>query len=688
MVRKNLPNFLYKDDLVNRLVADGQSEEYIKKLGKNELVWLSSEKSLISNIERDDSFNKRTSTLPCYLYTHIVDKDIREKIEEYVQSYSMLYSRGSYLANLVAINITNSINSTDLIGKELPLEKIPIPPFLLNENVMKTCFLPERWLLRKNPQNLQSDIQSTYTAHKETLDAFLPPYTKVLSNCGWDNAINHMGTSYLGNIKAMVLPNLQKRLKTYLYDIHNLQSHTDRKEFAKNACYELRPSSMIHNDDFEWIQKFRNFTGLKVNQCFYTVVEELSDLTWTLHIWLQGLLKNMEAKSFSLLPVSPIGRKYAYIDNKIIMSLLDSKIRKRMLETTQNHKGSELQKVLGLTSNLFNKRRLVIRKKLMKKYKESKDPKHKKLKQKWKNIGHGCLPSTATIKTISTDGVGLRLCLEFIPKDNPSKNMNPKNKKQLDNKSTDAIGWDTGRVRIITSADENGKVVIVSRKGYYNAQRTKQFREYETSRKKGTVWGQVLADVSKAGGFKNNEIVKWAASLEVIGKNINIIKNEQLLQKDLALWKMRRFRWKKAFFDQKIKQIIMPSIKRNRNVNIGIGDGSFSHTGRGEMSVPTKSIQTKVERVLKMLKIKDKVKTTEINEYNTTQCCYKCDAKMNILLTKTGNDCLRYRLCTCCSTKTYGKRRNRDVNAAKNMLRLLRLEMDGCPRPLHLTRAA
>ncbi len=679
MVRKNLPNFLYKEDLVNRLIADGQSKEYITKLGKNDLVWLASEKSLISNIERDDSFNKRTSTLPCYLYTHVVDKDVREKIEEYVQSYSMLYSRGSYLANLVALSTMNTTS------KELPLETIPIPPFLLNENIMKTCFLPERWLLRKNPQSLQSDIQTTYTAHKETLAAFLPPYTKVLSNCGWDNAINHMGTFYLGNVKTMVLPNLEKRLKAYLYDIRTLQSRTDRKEVVKCCCYELRPSSMIHNDDFEWISKFRKFAGLKDNECFYSVVEELSDLTWTLHIWLQGLLKDTESKSFSILPVSPIGRKYAYIDNKIITSLLDSKTRKRMLETTQNHKGSELQKVLGLTSTLFNKRRMTIRKKLMKKYKEPNDPKHKKLKQKWKKVGHGCLPPTATVKTVSTDGVGLRICLEFIPKDNPSKNCT--NKKPFDNKSTDAIGWDTGRVRIITSADENGKVVIVSRKGYYNAQRTKQFREYETSRKKGTAWGQVLADVSKAGGFKNNDIVKWAASLEVIGKNINIIKNEQLLQKDLALWKMRRFRWKKAFFDQKIKQIIMPSIKKNRNVNIGIGDGSFSHTGRGEMSVPTKSIQTKVERVLKMLKIKDKVKTTEINEYNTTQCCYKCDAKMNILLTKTGNDCLRYRLCTCCSTKTYGKRRNRDVNAAKNMLRLLRLEMDGCPRPLHLTRA-
>ena len=70
----------------------------------------------------------------------------------------------------------------------------------------------------------------------------------------------------------------------------------------------------------------------------------------------------------------------------------------------------------------------------MKKYKESNDPKHKKLKQKWKKVGHGCLPPTATVKTISTDGVGLRICLEFIPKDNPSKNCN--NKKTFDNKST------------------------------------------------------------------------------------------------------------------------------------------------------------------------------------------------------------------------------------------------------------
>lgn len=683
MGRKNPINFIYKEELIKRLIAHGRDSSSLKTLGKDDLVWLAFEKSLISDIERDASFNKITSTLPCYLHTHIVDEEVRTKIEEYVQSYSLLYSRGSYLANLVAIK------NKHIFHDNLPSELVPIPTFLLDENVMKTCFLPERWLEKDVPKALDNDIQSTYYLYKQLLDNFLPPYKSVLSNCGWDNALNHMGTSYIGNVKVMILSNLQKRLKTYLYDFYQSNYATNRKEFVKNVCYELYPSSVIHQDDYEWISCFRKLAGLDHDQCFYSVLNDLTDFTWTLHGWLQHVLNQNEDKCFSLLPVSTINRKYAYIDNKIVTSLLNSKIRKRMLAVTENHNGSELQKILGLTSTLFNKRRESIRKRLKKKYK-NKDPKNKKLKRKWERLGHGCLPSTATIKTISTDGVGLRICLEFIPKrpqkQFPNNNISSKTSEIIEaERETVAIGWDTGRVRIITSADESGKVVIVSRKSYYNAQRTKKFREWEKTRKNGTSWGVALSMVSQAGGLKNNDIVRWIASLTAMAQNIKIIKNEQLVQKELGLWKMRRFRWKKAFFDHKIKQIIMPSIRKNKKVHIGVGDGKFSHTGRGEMSVPTKSIQTKVERVIKMMNITKSVKTSEINEYNTTKCCYKCDSIMHTLVTEAGNDCLRYRLCTCCSTKTYGKRRNRDVNAAKNMLRLLRLELDGCPRPLHLT---
>ena len=43
---------------------------------------------------------------------------------------------------------------------------------------------------------------------------------------------------------------------------------------------------------------------------------------------------------------------------------------------------------------------------------------------------------------------------------------------------------------------------------------------------------------------------------------------------------------------------------------------------------------------------------------------------------------LRYRLCTNCST--IGKRRNRDVNASKNMLTLLNCSIHGLERPKYL----
>ena len=73
-----------------------------------------------------------------------------------------------------------------------------------------------------------------------------------------------------------------------------------------------------------------------------------------------------------------------------------------------------------------------------------------------------------------------------------------------------------------------------------------------------------------------------------------------------------------------------------------------------------------------------------IDEYNTTKCCHRCNNTMEKIYTAGGNEIFRYRLCGHCSPSTNGKRRNRDVNASKNMLKILACELDGRPRPLHL----
>lgn len=49
-----------------------------------------------------------------------------------------------------------------------------------------------------------------------------------------------------------------------------------------------------------------------------------------------------------------------------------------------------------------------------------------------------------------------------------------------------------------------------------------------------------------------------------------------------------------------------------------------------------------------------------------------------------GKTCQRYRLCTTCGTETVGKRRHRDVNASRNILKLLNLQINGLERPDNL----
>ena len=200
-----------------------------------------------------------------------------------------------------------------------------------------------------------------------------------------------------------------------------------------------------------------------------------------------------------------------------------------------------------------------------------------------------------------------------------------------------------------------------------------------------TPWGSANADISAAGGFKNMNIDTWINSLNAISNNLDIIKKEQLLSKGRAMMKMRRLRWKKSFLDQKLKIILKPAWKDKKLLNIGIGDGDFPCNGRGELSVPTTDLARSLKRIIKMLNIQQYVKIVNIDEYNTTKCCHRCGTIMNKLTTSHGKECLRYRVCTQCThNQTLCKRRNRDVNASKNILKILECKVNDLPRPEYL----
>lgn len=604
---------------------------------------------------------------------------MRDTIDKYVKAYSMFMTRGSILANMAILKIP----VPDFSITTYPNQLVELPSILSKDTIIKKCFYPERWMERKaNQEDIDSLIKTTFLEHRVDLDKLLPPERTLLCNSGWDNALNHMGSVFLGNLQVQVMTSIGQRLGKFV-KYKEFEEGTSYKAVSKFMLQKIQPTTSISINDFEWVMGFRKLIKLDVKQDVYDteVFNELNNVTWTLHIWLQKVFEN-DQKSFSRLPYSSIGRKYTYIDSKIATHLFDIKEKKKMLALTKDHIGSDLQKMLGLTSKLFNKKRAHIRKELKKRFKNN----PKKFKKKWKRIGRSSLPEKAVVRSINTDGVGLRISLEYNP-------VRPIATECSIPKDAFKIGGDNGRVNLTASTDELGNTNLVKRVNFYDAQRHQYFTDWENKRITGTVYGNALAAMSQAGGFKNSNIQTWQRTLEVLGNNVNVMRTELLESKDRARQKMFRFRRKKSFLDCSWKKILQPAldmvgIRKHKNlpkqvVVVGLGDGKFSHTGRGEKSAPTNGIVKSLKRVQCLLKDKITIVILWINENYTTCCCHKCGRVME-KYPEGHDDHLRYRKCINCNNETIDKRRHRDVNASKNMLKLLTLELAGLPRPQYL----
>lgn len=678
MGRKCDPKLVKKEDLVTLLEQHGRNLEELEELGKNELVWMARDACLITDEQAVASFVRNHVTIPCYLYTHIEDSVIRERLEQYVQAYSTLFSRGSYLANLICLNIP--VPTFELVS--FPSQLMPIPSFLKKSTEVKKCFFPERWLERaSNTEDIDPLIRKTFLDNKTIFDAFLSckPNT-VMANTGWDNPLNHMGDSYLGNVHTMIITPLKGRIWKFL-EKRDYKRGTLNKEVQKMVFFSIRPSNMLHNDDFEWLVGFRDFLGLKdIAMCYWdgkeTKLDELNDLTWTLHLWLQQVFNE---DNTSRLPVATLGRTYSYLDAKTVKTLLPAAVKKKMLATTGEHEGTELQKLLGLTCKMFNKRRSKIRKRLRMKHKG------KKFHKKWRKQGYSCLPKRCKISFVSTDGVGLRLGLEVLP----HRIMKNCECKELPPVDCLKIGEDDGRVNLMVTSDNRGNVRMIKRKHFYECQRHKKLQKWERERMSGTAWGASLAALAEAGGFRNARLDIWTRSLNVLTANMSTIRREQVELKDRSIFKMARFRAKKRFLDGSWKKVLKPVFEdKQLHVALGRGDAKFDSTGRGEKAVPTEGVTSSLRRVIGMCQLKERCHVYGIQEDNTSKCCHRCGTEMRIIRKVVNGEVkvdLRYRLCPkCMGAKTAGRRRNRDVNASKNILQLLECQLQGLERPEHL----
>lgn len=597
MPKKNEDGFIKIEDIKKKL---GYAKAL--KISKEDLLKDALQKGLISKKEFDASLPIRNSVLKCYLYS-LIDNDIyREKIEEYVKQYSMLYIRGTYIANLVTKNIYGSINTSKEYNKidinSFNEESETLYKFIEDKNTFKQIFLPERWPTKTI--ELNEKIENIMLEFGDRLIHLLPNYSSLMPNTGWDNSLNMMYTRYRANIENHIIVHLIDNVCKYLKKV----TETENKKIIINLFKKKPIPYIMSNEDYEHIMNLRMFLGTIGNEYLKSDFE----YNKTILDFHMKIIKSGTTKSIYL-PIASIGRKYAYLDTKISQNLF--KVRnKTMIE------------ILNLSiANIYKKRkekRKMIRQKEHKKRIENK-------KYNLKKINHGYLgiPKMSNITCIETDGVGLSIILstKYTEKGETYETEKEyKKEESFENPVFAAI--DFGRAKIFTASISSNPLKkpisysFTRGRFYYDIKHNIRKNINEKNIIDKPDLKDALEQLALDNGKKNIE-----SYITKVSNYSIILLNEYLISKEYALWRMRLFRLSKQSKDLAVRRFIEKAGK-NRPLIIGIGDAGFPSSGKGEKSVPTTGM---LRSFIKSKFIHHQpIKIISINEFKTSQCCSSC----------------------------------------------------------------
>jgi len=653
MVRGVRQGVLTTTDLKNKLNLDKEDETKY-----TDLLLKALELKKITKEEFNNNLPTKETTLKCYLYSVVTNQTTRDKIEQYVLIASELYSRGTFIANLIAFNYLGNILEQDIVPKYDFQSNIEITDLfkLVQKKIFKQIFLPERWP----------------TADEELLDVITdvlqgpnianmrPNWQNVMSVSGWDNSLNRMYSKFRANIQNHIMVHLEDNLKRYFAKVE-LDEDTPRNQMFNSLIKPLRPTIM-HKDDFEHIIKLRKFFNMAIDDYFPKSLEFTKEIfQLVMFLTKQGVTKG------TYLPISTLGRKYCYLDAKILRFLLPDvyKTKKKALK-----REPLLTEILDLTTDSFKQRRKQLRKNLRKNSKA----------KKWRKIGYSKMPSNAKIYSLETDGIGLSICLH--------RPIKSKIKKQDENILIEdnpvVIGMDLGRAKAYAAAisldpTKKPESLTFTRRKYYFEMKHRIRKRFESTRSQQPHIQPALQALSQNNGTKN--IVQYLTTLEV---HYDTLKHEYLIDKERALWRMRLYRLKIRSLDKAVQRVFKKA--QGRPIVLGVGSARFPSTGPGEKSMPTTQF---VRMILKAkYKYHNKVKLLGINEFKTTVCCCGCGTETKaVFLTNLNPPRLsrRLRLCTQCNTPG-DKVRDRDIQAARNILWLTQYQFLGADRPSYLSR--
>ena len=661
-----------------------------KNLTRGECLELAKANNLVSELEYERTREIENAVRKRYLRTMVKDEAFLEAIDKYVVASSLIRAAGSKLANLFALEAYERglLNDGD-------------PEFLkrtlLNQTFVKYCLLPFKSAIpgdgdAQNAEPANPMLSGLWQQHRRLLEPLYPP-VQELRFVAWDQPLNDMAREYCGTLKAHALTHLPSRLQAvFLHRIkHELHGYTTKDPELgrviitfpdKSACfasdaYEAlmsgeKPAMRLPRPLAALVEELRCRCGL-AGHSRLDRIESLTPRLFKLHIELSLEAMERGAKGWSACPVIKTSRTFAFIDDRVLESLLAKSGCKGLVggrryeDRPKEDAGlSRLQWAFGVHWRAWE----AANKEARNVHRKSRAASGRARAEKAR-CGFGKFPRDVEIRSIMTDGVALCVTLERLPKVSRATRKAEEKMKHEErarqfvaslelNTRLAAVSEDPGRAnisqtltktfvveegpgehRVLKTAGPGSPSTSRERfakksEGQDRLTRTSYLKRtlqdlrtaQETERRRGDRLLRIAIDHLGDGGACTWRTTDRGAFLRILGRLVSvqdILVAEYVESVWHARWKMLLWRRKQSVLAQHYSQLIRQHSVPGQPVIFGRGDGQFSATGRGEQSVPTKGAAGALHKTLGALRTRNpRSCAVMLGEVGTTLKCSRC----------------------------------------------------------------
>lgn len=657
------------EHLVN-LLTPPYTKEYLSSLTRNALVHLAHTNGKINNEELRSSLLYDTTVVKAYLWTLLDDAATRCKVREYAIQCTRLQQR-AYM--VLTSTYYNALRHGELEGFVTALR---------SKDAYDVLVLPEHIVESTRHHVLRPYIQRTLQETPQLASfADVDALRGLIGQTGFDNAKKYIATKIETSVSQHILRHILPRvIRNILRSRHESSDEAGFRELFHTGDTE----KTVHPSDVDRIRSTRAvFTSQMSTPAGITLPDEPTAAMMSLHLTCCSQATGDDA--FAPFPSCGLGRNYQRLCTRLFKVLT----------------GADLVTALHLSPDAWKAR-----------MKSQRRKKHRSQKRSLPGVFK--IRDKHVISSIETDGVGVSIVLKVerrMPEHRPS--YEPRTKKEreeyakrrheermqelasLPNARRKAL--DPGRVNLYVLAEENVRQQPCDPPTYNKKTFSRSKLNKITGRIRNEEWmnarvndnpavSAAMSALAEAGGVKCHDEAAWSQYLLRRHDHRNVLDEEFLELDERCKRRMVMFRKRQKALAKAADDVVMDCVVEKRPCIVGYGTGwGGACAGKGERSVPVKGMYIALLQAFKRHRLQGGV--VDVWEYNTTQKCHRCGEKLQVLyrpsLTARLQEDRDFRCCTQCIDQQR-KFRNRDFNAAINILKCLQAMLCALPRPEYL----